>query len=143
MEKRFKYGGILLAFLIAGLLLYGYFYPRSGRITLVAAARRAIPVSAADLINLSIKDEALFNHQYLDKVLSVRGVVRRIRKSKTGIAVLLEGRPATTVAVSCTLDTLYNRSQPGLQAGDSCTIQGNCAGCLKDVILIHCIVERN
>src|SRR3954468_11904021 len=131
MEKRFKYSGLLLIFLIAGLLLYGYFYHRPGRTTLVATARHAIPVTAADLINLSNKDEAQFNHQYLNKVLSVRGIIRRIRKSKSGTTIFLEGRPAMPEAVSCTLDTLYGGSQHNLHTGDSCTIQGNCAGCLK------------
>lgn len=143
MGKRFKYGGILLIFLIAGLLLYGYFYHRPGRATLVATARHAIPVTAADLISLSNKDEAQFNHQYLNKVLSVRGIIRRIRKNRAGTTILLEGSPAIPEAVSCTLDTSYGRNPPDLQAGDSCTIQGNCAGCLKDIILLQCIIEGN
>ena len=141
MEKRVKYGGILLILLTLGLIIYGYFYGASDRTIPTAAVKNAIPVTATDLIRLSNKDEAQFNHQYLNKVLSVRGVIRRIRKSRSGITVLLEGHPATPEAVSCTLDTLYNRSYPEWKTGDSCTIQGNCAGLLKDIILIQCIIE--
>jgi hypothetical protein len=141
MEKRVKIGIILLISLIAGLFLYGYFYFRPGRSPL-ASAKASIPVNAGDLIGLSDKDEALFNHQYLYRILSVRGVVRKVKKNKSGITVLLGGGPALPEFVSCTLDTLYNSRQPEFKIGDSCTIQGNCAGCLKDVILLQCIIEK-
>ena len=141
MEKREKIGGILFICLIAGLFLYGYFYYRPGKSPLVSA-KVSIPVSAGDLIGLSGKDEALFNHQYLYKILSVRGVVRKVKKNRGGITVLLGGGPALPEFVSCTLDTLYNSRQPDFHIGDSCTIQGNCAGCLKDVILLQCIIEK-
>ena len=141
MEKRVKYGGILLLFLIIGLLLYGYFFHIAGTLFPVSV-RTSIHVNAGDLIRLSNTDESSFDRQYLYKVLSVRGVVQKIKRDKTGITVLLGGPPALHEAVSCSLDTLYNNHQPDLQPGDTCTIQGNCAGCLKDIILLQCIVKK-
>jgi len=142
MEKRVKYGGILLLSLIAGLLLYGYLFHIAGA-SLPAPVKTSIHVNADDLIRLSDRNEALFDRQYLYKVLSVRGIIQKVKKNERGITVLLGGAPALPEMVSCSLDTLYNSRQPYLQPGDSCTIQGNCAGCLKDIILLHCIVERN
>jgi len=141
MEKRVKLGGIVLLSLIAGFFIYEYFYPRPGTSPTVST-KASIPVLAGDLIGLCDKDEASFNHQYLYRILSVRGVVRKMKKNKAGITVLLGGGPALPEFVSCTLDTLYNSRQPDFQIGDSCTIQGNCAGCLKDVILVQCIIEK-
>ena len=140
MDRRIKYGWILLLLLIAGLFLYGYFYhmadqaPRRGATT-------AIPVTAADLIRLSDNNETLFNQEYLYKILSVRGTIRKIRKSRNGITVLLEGQHALSEVVSCNLDTLYTPYME-LQPGDSCIIRGNCAGRLRDIILLQCIVEK-
>ena len=140
MERRIKYGWTFLLLLIAGLLLYGYFYHMTDRAPYRAAAT-PIPVSAADLIRLSDKDEALFNQEYLNKVLSVRGIVRNMRKSRNRVTVLLEGQHALSEVVSCSLDTLCT-PHPELQPGDSCIIRGNCAGRLKDIILLQCIVEK-
>ena len=126
--------------LIAGLLLYSYFY-RVANQTPLSIGTSSIPVSAADLIRLSDKNEALFNQEYLYKVLSVRGIIRNVRKNKKGITVLLEGQHALPEVVSCSLDTLYT-PLPDLQPGDSCIIRGNCAGCLRDIILLQCIVEK-
>lgn len=140
MDRRVKYGWTLLLLLISGLFLYGYFYdiadqaPRRG-------AAAAIPVTAADLIRLSDDNETLFDHEYLYKTLSVRGTIRKVRRTRTGITVLLEGQRAQPEAVSCILDTLYTPHQE-LQPGDSCIIRGNCAGRLRDVILLQCIVEK-
>jgi hypothetical protein len=141
MEKRVKYGMILLLFLIAGLLLYGYFY-HIANASSPLLLKPPIPVNVRTLIALSHKNEALFNRQYLYKVLSVRGVVREVEKTRDGITVLLGGHPALPGSVSCSLDTLYTSRGPHLRAGDSCTIQGICAGCLKDVILLQCIIEK-
>lgn len=141
MEKRVKYGGILLLFLTIGLLLYGSFYHLSENSS-PELAKASIPVNASDLIGLSEKDEASFNHQYLYKVLSVRGVIRKVKKTHSGVTVLLGGHAALPEFISCNLDTLYTSRQPDLHTGDSCTIQGNCAGRLKDIVLLQCIIER-
>ncbi|MBN8854740.1 MAG: hypothetical protein BGO55_20445 [Sphingobacteriales bacterium 50-39] len=139
MERRIKYGRTLVLLLIAGLLLYRYFY--SGAETPFRAHTTSIPVSAADLIRLSDKNEALFNQEYLYKVLSVRGIIRNVKKNRNGVIVLLEGQHTLSEVVSCSLDTLYT-PHPELQPGDSCIIRGNCAGRLRDIILLQCIVEK-
>ena len=138
MHLRVKYGLALL--LVLGLLLYGYFYYIPDQ-TLLKAATTSIPVSAADLISLSNKNEVLFNQEYLYKVISVRGIIRQVRKSRNGITVLLEGQHALPEAVSCSLDSL-DTPHPEPQPGDSCIIRGNCAGRLRDIILLQCIVEK-
>jgi len=140
MDRRVKYARTLLLLLIAGLLLYGYFYHVADQAPL-RIATTSIPVSAADLISLSDKNEALFNQEYLYKVLSVRGIIRKVKKSRNGVTVLLEGEHALPEVVSCSLDTL-DTPYPELQPGDSCMIRGNCAGRLRDIILLQCIVEK-
>ncbi|HEX9509451.1 MAG TPA: hypothetical protein VF939_03145 [Puia sp.] len=141
MEKRIKYGTILLIFLIISLLVYGYFYHISQGRSLPAKA--AITISARDLTSQADRDEPNFDHRYLYKILSVGGVVKDIKRNKSGNTILsLEGNPGIPSSVDCTLDSLYNRHPPSLKAGDSCSIRGTCAGHLSDVILVECIIER-
>jgi hypothetical protein len=131
---------MLLLIFIAGLLIYGYFYHMSGQPS-HTAFKTSVHVNASDLITLSDEDEAMFNRKYLYKILSVRGIIRKVKISRGAVTVMLGGLPALPEVVSCSLDTLYDPPSD-LRAGDSCTIQGSCAGCLKDIILLQCIVEK-
>ncbi|HEY4205431.1 MAG TPA: hypothetical protein VGM31_01410 [Puia sp.] len=139
--RHVPYGRTLLLLFLAGLLVYGYFYHVAYRFP-PKVSSASIPVDAAGLISLADKNEALFNKKYLYKVLSVTGVVRDVLKNKNGTTVVLEGQHTLPEAVNCSLDTLYT-PHPELAPGDSCTIRGNCAGRLKDVILLQCIIEKH
>ena len=143
MEKRIKYGSTLLFFLIAGLALYGYFYHISGTSPEFLNKEPDIHVSARDLIGISNNNESLFNHQYLYRILSVRGIVKDLRRNETGAYVLRLGAnpDLPTLFVNCTLDSMYSHRELSLKTGDSCTIQGTCAGQLMNVILVQCIIQ--
>jgi hypothetical protein len=141
MEKRIKYGTILLIFLITSLLIYGYFYHISGDNPV--AAKADIKISARDLIDLADKDGPLFDRRYLYKILSVGGVIKDIQRGKSGNYTLsLGGYPGTLSSISCSLDSLYNRRNLSLKTGDSCSVRGTCAGHLADIVLVQCIVEK-
>jgi len=143
MEKRIKYGSSLLFFLIAGLALYGYFYHISGHSTDLLNKEADIHVSAGDLIGISNNNESLFNHHYLYRVISVKGIVKGYGKSETGAYVIRLGTnpDLPALSVNCNLDSMYNHWGLPVRAGDSCTIQGTCAGQLKNVILVQCIIR--
>jgi hypothetical protein len=150
MEKRIKYGTILLTFLITSLLIYGYFYHVSGDSPVPVKAD--MHMSAKELIGLADKDEALFDRQCLNKILSVGGIVKEIKRSRSGNYILsLELSPATPSAgteadssffINCSFDSLYDRSSLSLKPGDSCSIRGACAGHLANIILLQCIIEK-
>ena len=141
MEKRIKYGTILLIFLIIGLLIYGYFYHISVGSSLPLNAD--IKISARKLISLTDSSESSFDQKYLYKILSVGGVVKDIKRNKLGIYIVsLEGNPGDPSSVNCTLDSLYNHHTLPLKIGDSCSIRGICAGHLTDIILVECIIEK-
>lgn len=141
MEKRIKYGTNLLLLLITGLLIYGYFYHISW--DKAVPAKADIKISARDLISLANKNTAQFDRQYLYRTLSVGGVIKDIKKSKSGNYILfLEGNRDILPSISCSLDSLYNSRNLSLKAGDSCSIRGICAGQLADIILVQCIIEK-
>jgi hypothetical protein len=150
MEKRIKYGTILLTFLITSLLVYGYFYHVSGDCPVPVKAD--MHMSAKELIGLADKDEALFDRQCLNKIISVGGNIKEVKRSRAGNYILSLGprssmpSPGTesgsSFFINCSLDRLYDRRGISLKPGDSCSIRGTCAGHLANIILVQCIIEK-
>jgi len=141
MERRIKYGISLLIFLATGLSIYGIFFhstPGSKRFT-----KAAVHIGAIELATAFDNHEGLSDSLYLYKVLSVSGVVNKIRKNRSGsYTVTLGDRTSTAPAVSCILDSANNHRYLPLMVGDSLTIWGTCAGHLTDVLLVQCIIEK-
>jgi hypothetical protein len=141
MERRIQYGIFFLLFLATGLFVYGLFFhsmPGSG-----IFAKADVHIGAADLSAGFDSHEGLSDSLYLDKVLSVSGVVRKIRKNGSGNYTLSLGNRSSPVpAVSCILDSSYNHRPAPVTEGDSLTVLGTCAGQLTNVVLLQCIIEK-
>ena len=139
MERRIQYGIFLLLFLIAGLSIYGFFFRSvSDPVVLVSADAH---IRAGDLA-AAFEDKGA-DSLYLYKVLSVTGVVKKIRKDLSGnYTAYLGNRSSATSFVSCTLDSIYNRQPLPFRTGGSLTIRGTCANHLTEVILLQCIIEK-
>ena len=122
-------------------MVYGYFYHTTEGSA--PPLKAGVKTSARELINLADSSEYSFDRRYLYKILSVGGIVRDIKRNKSGNYLLsLKGDPGDPSSVNCTLDSLYNHHTLSLKAGDSCAIRGTCAGHLSDIILVECIIER-
>jgi hypothetical protein len=143
MEKRIKYGGSLLFAFLVGMAIYVLYNKYHCSPESPAGLREAdIRVTARKLL-YSFDSSELSGRQYLYKVLSVRGIVQKIRKNEKGqYTVWLGSKLATPGAVSCTLDSVYKCQPVSLKTGDSIAIRGTCAGHLADVVLIQCIIEK-
>jgi hypothetical protein len=144
MERRIRYGIFLLLFLIGGLSIYGFFFRSASDPMVVVNAD--VHIRARDLADAFDSQEAVSDSLYLDKVLSVTGVVKMIRKDHLSgnYTVFLGDRSpaATTTLVNCTLDSRYNHQPVPFRIGDSLTLRGACANHLTDVILLQCIIEK-
>jgi RecJ-like exonuclease len=136
-----RYGTILLLSLISGLFVYGFFFHTCG--SNEPAVKSDLSITAMDLAAAFDRNEALSDSLYFNKVLSVTGVVRQLRKTGPGgyAFTLGDGLPGKT-AVDCRLDSPYYRLYPTLKTGDSLRLLGTCAGRLHDVILVQCIIEK-
>ena len=141
MHKRIKYGIFLLLLLAAGLSIYGFFFHSTPDSKV--AAKADVHIGAVDLAAAFDNHEGLSDSLYLYKVLSVSGIVRKIRKNRSGnYTISLGDRTSTTAAVSCIFDSTYNHRHIPLVAGDSLTIWGTCAGHLTDVVMVQCIMGK-
>jgi len=142
MERRIKYGTAAFALLLAILALYSYLTHRNdnGRSRLQDSA---IPITAFDLAHSFEKNETVSNQTYLNKILSVRGVIKDIRKDEHGgYLVDLGSRRDLPFSVHCSLDDLYTRHDLPVKKGDSCAISGTCAGLLTNIVLLQCVIEK-
>src|SRR5689334_13077554 len=91
MTRQKKYGVLLLLFLITGLSIYGFF----GHPTCTSGTPQHAHahIAAGDLAAAFYADETLADSLYIGKILSVSGVVRRIRQRASGLYIVsLSGR---------------------------------------------------
>jgi hypothetical protein len=141
MERRIQYGIILLLILTTGLAIYGFlFHSIPGPAVLV---RADYSLSVSDLSAAYNSGEEAPDSLYLYKVLSVTGIVKKLRRIGAGnYIVFLGNRSSPTPLVSCIMDNQYNSRLPFPEPGDSVRIRGICAGHLSDVILVQCFIEK-
>lgn len=142
MEKRMKYGRALLLSFIAGLATYSFLF-HSSWCSHAQTKEAAMHISTPDLLGLFDKNEVVFDREYLNKVVSMQGVVKKIKKIDGEDYILYLGRdPDQGPSVRCSLDSLYNHAPLPVKTGDSITLSGTCAGRLMDIILIQCIIKK-
>src|SRR5579859_223313 len=137
MERRTKYGIMLLIGLIAGLAIYGFLHQIYGGNK--ALARAEVHITAPELVASFDRDEGQADSLYLYKVISVSGILRELSAKGPGdFVVRLAGDGPGKALVDCHLDSLYNTDDLSLRAGDSVTIRGTCAGRWLNVTLLQC-----
>ena len=142
MQLRSIYGVSILLFLLSGLLIVNTF---CGEDTASSPplVKADFFISSGELAASFDSNEVLSDSLYLYKVLSVRGIIKKILQKDSGDYVITLGDPAPgKPVVECHLDTSYNRGLPPLKDGDSIVLRGTCAGRLLNVILMQCIIEK-
>jgi hypothetical protein len=142
MEKRIKYRVTLVISFVAGLAIYCLLF-HSSWCTATRLKDATIKISSKDLLVNFDQSEASFDREYLTKVLSVRGVVEKVKKDERDHYTLYLGKdPEKGPSIACSLDSLYDHSPLMLRPGDDITLRGTCVGRLTDIILIQCIIEK-
>lgn len=99
-------------------------------------ASEGIVISAVELFEAFVADEASANEAYLDNVLSVTGIVNSVQANQQGDQVLVLETNDLMFGVSCTME-----SPVTVVEGREVTIKGFCKGYLSDVVLTNCILE--
>jgi len=83
-----------------------------------------VVISANDLLDAFNKDTALARKRYVDKVIEVRGIVKRI--DTTGSVVLGKEESASEITVG--LDRRHLKDYEKLKVGSNAVLQGVCSG---------------
>ena len=78
--------------------------------------------------------------RYIDKSISVRGIVAYTNVTDTSATVYLNGSSAASVICEFQKDS-YTEPQK-LKEGDLVTIKGICSGYLMDVVMVRCVIDE-
>jgi tRNA_anti-like len=141
MDRRLRYGTIVLIALIAGLFTYAISVRSC--VPHQPAAKADLAISACDLTRAFDRNESFSDSLYLHKALFVSGVIRAVQQTESGAyTATMGGAVPGGTEVVCRLDSRFNTRYATLKAGDSLQLLGVCAGRLGDVVMIQCVVEK-
>jgi uncharacterized protein (UPF0333 family) len=134
MRKYLKYLLVALALIV---ITGFYFYNKPVKSTSSKIAD--ITIKAEELFNQFESNENQANQMYLDKVVSVKGIIKTIAINDSMQAITLNAN-AEMAGVICEME--QNEKLPdGIKPGDAINIKGICTGMLMDVVLVRCVIE--
>ncbi|HEX2534422.1 MAG TPA: hypothetical protein VHK69_11840 [Chitinophagaceae bacterium] len=110
----------------------------------LAGAEPVAQSEALALIAAFEKDSAAFNRQYVDKVVSVTGTVKKIDAEGNPVVLFL-GDAAEMSSVQCSMDSSHAAQYTSIQSGATVTLKGMVTGAVTeelfgtDVKLNRCV----
>jgi len=125
-KKRIIIGGIVVVIVLVA--VYGW-YQYNRTVQGLANVRADFSVNATDLINEFVSNEEPANKKYLNKILSVKGMVKNVEAAQHTIVL---GDTSDMSGVRCVLDSSANSTTGSLQKGTIVTIKGAITGFNKD-----------
>src|SRR5438046_2326430 len=117
-KKRMIIGGIVVVIMMTAVYAW-YQYNRT--VQGLSDVRADYSVNATALINEFVSNEDSANKKYLNKILSVKGIIKGV-ESGEGTVVL--GDTADMSGVRCVLDSNAHSSTSSLQRGAVITVKG-------------------
>lgn len=142
LKKRTR--NILIAIGLIGLIGAIYGYTEYNRKPADLSGKKAdISISATQLLGEYSKDEKAANQKYLNKILSVQGILKSIDKDHTGSISLAIDAGDPLGGVSCELDARHIADAGQVHVGDTVNVTGICTGMLTDVVLVRCSAHKN
>ena len=145
--KNIKYilFGVLLVAILGVCYAYYEFHRKAKDLSSVKAD---IEISANDLMNAYLKNDAAANTFYLNKTIDVKGKVKSVDIDRGFYTVLL-GTDVEDNSISCLIDSTHNEEAKKIQKGNEVTIRGFCTGKIEmdllqsvDVQLTRCVEAK-
>ena len=133
MKKKVGYA-LLLIVLVAGAVGY-YMWNKPHRSIEDARTQQ---ISAIELSNAFVADEAKANAQYLNKALTVTGTVAGLEVNASGQQVVFMNGADPLSGVQCT----FPQKDETLQVGANIAVSGFCNGFTMVVILDDCKILK-
>lgn len=128
-KKRIIIGGIVLVVLMGA--VYG-FYQYNRTVQNLSSVDADFSVNATALIKEFVSNEDSANKKYLNKILSVKGMIKNV-ETGSGTGTLVLGDTTDMSSVRCVLDSSTAHSIAGsLQKGKVITVKGAITGFNKD-----------
>ncbi len=143
-KKRIVLGFFVVA--IIGGAWFGYSeYNRKVRD--LANVRAQVTMQANELIAAFEQNEVTANAKYLDKIIAVKGIVKKVEEDERGYISFILGDEGSMSSVRCSMDSVHVKDIVHVKDGADVTIKGACTGFNadellgSDVILNRCVIE--
>ncbi len=101
----------------------------------MTAAKADIEISSTDLFAQFSNDESAANTKFLDKTISVSGIVKESNNNKVN----LDTGADAMFGVVCELDNLTKHPRTNFPVGEKVTLKCKCSGLNMDVQLSRCV----
>lgn len=134
MRKKLLFFTGIVLLCLAGRGLFLYNKPHGG----VGDTKADVAVTSADLYHQYNADETTANAKFMDKIITVTGVVSEVSQADKTCTILLKNKEDGG-GVSC---NLFNHPNALVKEGETVTIKGRCTGFLMDVALTGCEIEK-
>jgi hypothetical protein len=128
IKKRIIIGGIVVVIMVTAIYAW-YQYNRT--VEGLSAVRADYSINASALINEFVNNEDSANRKYLNKILSVKGMIKSIETGQ-GAGTIVLGDTTDMSGVRCVLDSSARSTTASLQQGVVITIKGAITGFNKD-----------
>jgi len=112
-----------------------------------AKLKPAYTVTATGLVSEFEADEKASNTKYLDKVIRVDGMVKKLEQDDKGFYTIILGDTASMSSVRCSIDSVHTSEAAAVKQGSVIAVKGICSGFNademlgSDVILIRSVVD--
>jgi hypothetical protein len=107
----------------------------------VAEADSFISLTANDLLNSFKENESEANTRFLNKVITVSGIIASVNKQQDEIILHLETEDPMALVI-CNLDPFSSHEKVEFAEGESINLKGICSGMLTDVVLDRCVLVK-
>ena len=101
----------------------------------------AFQLKAPELIRQFETDEPTADARFVDKPISVSGIIGVVKSTDSSASVFLIGKD-NVASVICQFDRNHKEEVKDLKRGDTVTVKGICTGYLMDVIIVRCVVDK-
>jgi len=138
--KRYRFFALAVCTIAVVAAVYGYVEYNRG-LPDTHHLRADFKLEASDLVGKFEINEPQANAVYVDKTISVHGLVSGIQITDTSAAVFLSDGSSVT-SVMCQFENASSREIKNLKKGTQATIKGICSGYLMDVVMVRCVLDK-
>ena len=124
---------VILIILVAGIGATVYLWNKAPE---TVDNKMAVSISATALSNAFLQDEQAANSRYLNKVLSVTGIVTVVDSNQDGNTVILLAGSGPLSDVQCSM----RQGNLKVKKGETITVKGFCHGYTISVLLSECVL---
>lgn len=114
-------------------LLYPYFKPHTD----TAAGKPDYVISPSALLSEYETDEAKADIKYLDKIIEIEGIIKKVTTLDNGSAITIDTGDDMS-AITCEFESVA--AVASLKEGARVKVRGLCTGKLMDIVLARCTV---